>query len=81
MRHGLREQLRSAQEEKPLADPPPLSALSAYYAHLGDLARGYVKNPLERDTQLALIRGWQSEVEQLQAELSTTTLLEHPDHL
>jgi NAD(P)-dependent dehydrogenase (short-subunit alcohol dehydrogenase family) len=66
----LGQQLDSVPEGELLAGPPPLPALSAYYAHIGDLARGYVKNPAERDTQLALIRGWQSEVEQLQAELS-----------
>jgi hypothetical protein len=49
-----------------------LPALGAYYAHVGALARGYVKNPALRDSQLVLIRGWQSEVEQLQAELSRT---------
>jgi hypothetical protein len=68
----LGQQLDSAPEGQLLAGPLPLPALSAYYAHIGDLARGYVKNPAERESQLALIRGWQSEVDQLQAELSTT---------
>jgi hypothetical protein len=66
----LREHLHSAQEGDPLADPPPLPELTAYYAHIGDLARGYVRDPAERGTQLGIIRGWQSEVEQLQEELS-----------
>ena len=68
----LREQLSPSQEGEPLADPPPLPALTEYHAHICDLARGYVQNVAERDTQPAVIRGWQSEVEQLQAELGTT---------
>jgi NAD(P)-dependent dehydrogenase (short-subunit alcohol dehydrogenase family) len=63
------QRVRSTPEGDLVADLPPLAALTGYYAHLGDLARGYVKNPAERDTQLALVRGWQSEVEQLQAAL------------
>jgi NAD(P)-dependent dehydrogenase (short-subunit alcohol dehydrogenase family) len=68
----LEEQLDSAPNGELVVGSPPLPALTAYYAHIGDLARGYVKNPAERDSQLAVILGWQSEVEQLQAELTTT---------
>jgi hypothetical protein len=44
---------------------PPLEKLAAFYGHLADMARGYVKDPAERDAQVALVRGWQADVERL----------------
>lgn len=63
----LGESLHTATDGTVLADVPHLPTLAAYYGHLGDLARGYIKDPVQRDIQLAMIRGWQSEVERLQA--------------
>lgn len=45
----------------------PLDRLAAYYAHLHKMAEGYVKDPLQRDEQLRIVRGWQAEVERLRA--------------
>jgi NAD(P)-dependent dehydrogenase (short-subunit alcohol dehydrogenase family) len=62
------EVLRRAHDEAiggGTATRPPLEKLADYYAHLGDLARGYVKNPAERDAQLAVVAGWKGQVERL----------------
>jgi NAD(P)-dependent dehydrogenase (short-subunit alcohol dehydrogenase family) len=48
-----------------LAASPPLERLAGFYEHLGDLARGYVKDPHEREKQMATVAGWQNEVTQL----------------
>lgn len=61
--------LSAVAEGTALTDVPPLSILAAYYAHTGDLARGYIKDPAVREVQLALIGSWQAEVEKLHAEL------------
>ncbi|MGE5530289.1 MAG: SDR family oxidoreductase [Patescibacteria group bacterium] len=45
----------------------PLDRLAAYYAHLHDLAKGYVRDPAQREEQLKIVRNWQDEVEQLHA--------------
>ncbi|MCR4403488.1 MAG: SDR family oxidoreductase [Firmicutes bacterium] len=45
----------------------PLDRLAAYYAYLHKMAEGYVKDPLQRDEQLGIVRGWQEEVERLRA--------------
>ena len=42
-----------------------LGRLAAFYGHLGDLARGYVKDPRQRDEQLELTAGWKADVERL----------------
>ena len=39
--------------------------LARYYDHLGDLARGYVKDPRQRAEQVAITAGWRREVEDL----------------
>jgi NAD(P)-dependent dehydrogenase (short-subunit alcohol dehydrogenase family) len=43
----------------------PLGRLVDYYGHLYEMAKGYVKDPVQRDEQLAIVRSWQKEVEQL----------------
>ncbi len=45
----------------------PLGSLAAYYGYLADMARGYVKDPAQREEQLRIVRGWQEEAAQLQA--------------
>jgi NAD(P)-dependent dehydrogenase (short-subunit alcohol dehydrogenase family) len=44
---------------------PPLDRLASYYEHLYQMAKGYVKDPVQRDEQLRIVRGWQMEVENL----------------
>jgi hypothetical protein len=43
----------------------PLDGLAGYYAYLHDMAKGYVKDPVEREQQLAIVKGWQQDVERL----------------
>ena len=49
---------------------PPLAKLAAFYGHLADMARGYVKDPAERDAQVAIVNGWQADVERLRGLLT-----------
>ena len=66
----LEERLGSPARPTPDAELPPLDRLAAYYGHLADLARGYVKDPVERDKQVAIVTGWRTEVDQLRAVLA-----------
>ena len=68
----LEERLRSPSRVAPYPEVPQLEKLADYYGHLADLARGYVKDPAERDAQVALVTGWQADVEQLRAVLTGT---------
>jgi hypothetical protein len=43
----------------------PFQALADYYANLADLAKGYVKDPAQRDEQVAIVLDWKKEVEEL----------------
>jgi NAD(P)-dependent dehydrogenase (short-subunit alcohol dehydrogenase family) len=52
---------------------PALKRLAAFYGHLGDLARGYVKDPRQRDEQLELTASWKADVERLVEELSAVS--------
>jgi hypothetical protein len=47
-----------------------LERLAAFYGHLGELARGYVKDPRQRDEQLELTAGWKADVERLIEQVS-----------
>ncbi|HEY4753182.1 MAG TPA: SDR family oxidoreductase, partial [Candidatus Limnocylindrales bacterium] len=49
---------------------PPLDRLSGFYGHMADLAGGYVKDPVERERQVAIVLGWQAEVEDLRKALA-----------
>ncbi len=48
----------------------PLDSLAAYYGFLHKAGEGYLKDPAEREEQLAIVHGWQEEVEQLHKLLS-----------
>jgi hypothetical protein len=50
-------------------DRATLTRLGAFYAHLGDLARGYVKDAAEREEQARIVSRWVSEVDALLAAL------------
>jgi NAD(P)-dependent dehydrogenase (short-subunit alcohol dehydrogenase family) len=45
----------------------PLDALAHFFRHQYDLAKGYVKDPVERERTLAIVQGWLDEAEQLHA--------------
>ena len=49
---------------------PPLGKLASYYRYLYDTAQGYIKDPAQREEYLAIVLGWVSDVEQLDAVLS-----------
>lgn len=46
-------------------DLATLKKLAQFYAHLGELAAGYVKDPVQREEQLKITSGWSGEVERL----------------
>ncbi len=68
----LEESLSQSDGAKPGAtrSAAPLGRLSAYYDHLADLARGYVKDAAARDEQLEIVSGWRAEVDRLTAALA-----------
>lgn len=47
------------------AEAATLEKLAAFYNHLAELAKGYVKDPAQREEQLRLIQSWRDEVERL----------------
>ena len=65
------EQLEAALQRQDagsvLAVNAPLGSLAAYYAHMYDTAKGYVKDPTQREEQLGIVSGWQAEAERLEA--------------
>jgi len=68
------EQLASCLEAQDAATltriHPPLSKLANYYLYLYDMAKGYIKDPVQREEYLAIVLGWVRDVEQLDAILS-----------
>lgn len=43
----------------------PLEQLAQFYQHLQELAKGYIKDPTELAANLAIVRGWQMQAEEL----------------
>ena len=43
----------------------PLSSLAGYYGYMYEIGKGYIKDPLEREKNLVIVRGWQSDAEAL----------------
>ena len=62
---SLEQQLASGDPTGLRAERSTLEKLAGYYGHLGQLARGYVKDPQQRDEQLRIIGSWRAEVERL----------------
>ena len=52
------------------ADAPALNRLAEFYVHMGELARGYLRDPQQREQQMAITGAWKREVDQLLGELS-----------
>jgi NAD(P)-dependent dehydrogenase (short-subunit alcohol dehydrogenase family) len=48
----------------------PLDKLAGYYKHLGELAKGYEKDPVELAESLRHVNAWQAEAEQLHKEIA-----------
>jgi hypothetical protein len=51
-------------------DMPPLDRLAGFYAHMGDLAKGYEKDRTKLAEALRHIDSWIAEVNRLQAVLA-----------
>ena len=51
------------------ADMGAVTKLGQFYVHLGELARGYVKDAAEREHQTSVTNEWKAEVDQLVREL------------
>lgn len=61
-------QLEETLATSPHPVPPgrfPLSRLAGYYGRLAELAAGYEKDPVKREQTVAIVRGWQQEVQEL----------------
>ena len=43
----------------------PLKALAGYYGYMYEMGKGYIKEPQEREKNLAIVRGWQEDAEAL----------------
>jgi len=43
----------------------PLDRLASFYDHLGELAKGYIKDPAQREENLAIVAGWRDDALQL----------------
>lgn len=50
----------------------PLTSLAYFYTYLYDMAKGYVKDEHQREEQLAIVKGWQTDVENLDRILNIT---------
>lgn len=44
---------------------PTLERLAAFYAHMAQLAEGYIKDPAQRAEQVRLVQSWEAEVRRL----------------
>jgi NAD(P)-dependent dehydrogenase (short-subunit alcohol dehydrogenase family) len=65
MIEALRRDLSSPTAAAPGYDLVTLRKLAGYYVHLGELAAGYVKDPSQREEQLAITTSWAAEIERL----------------
>jgi hypothetical protein len=63
----LEEALAAQDAASMAAINTPFDRLAAYYAHLYEMAKGYVKDPAQREEQLRIVGGWRAEVEGLGA--------------
>jgi hypothetical protein len=52
----------------------PLESLANFYVYLYDMAKGYVKDPQQREEQLAIVKSWQTDVEELDRLLGANAL-------
>ena len=43
----------------------PLRALASYHGYMYEMGKGYIKDPAEREKNLAIVRGWQADAEEL----------------
>lgn len=43
----------------------PLGALASYHAYMHEMAKGYIKDPAQREEHLAIVWGWKEDAEEL----------------
>ena len=41
----------------------PLGLLTGYYGYMAEMGKGYIKDPIEREKNLAIVHAWQSDAE------------------
>jgi NAD(P)-dependent dehydrogenase (short-subunit alcohol dehydrogenase family) len=59
---GRLELLASAGNAQGVAElDVPMDALARYYHQLAEMAKGYVKDPVQREEQVAIVQGWQKD--------------------
>ncbi len=63
------EQRLKAGEQTHVTDTPPLDRLAGFYTHMGDLAKGYEKDPAKLAESLTYINDWVAEVNRLREAL------------
>ncbi|HTX90205.1 MAG TPA: SDR family NAD(P)-dependent oxidoreductase [Anaerolineales bacterium] len=44
----------------------PVRALAEYHAYMYEMGKGFIKDPAEREKNLAIVRGWQADAEELE---------------
>ena len=66
----LEARIESGRRDGPEGEQKHIARLAAFYDHLGELARGYVKDADQRDEQLRVVAAWRSEVDELAAALA-----------
>jgi hypothetical protein len=64
----MREHLAEGDLAGARAERAPLAKLAGFYDHLGDLARGSVKDARQRQEQVGVVAGWKAEVTRLEDE-------------
>jgi NAD(P)-dependent dehydrogenase (short-subunit alcohol dehydrogenase family) len=61
----LEQTLAARETAGVMAAGAPFDGLARYYAHLYDMAKGYIKDPAQREEQLRIVKGWQEDAERL----------------
>jgi hypothetical protein len=59
-------------ESAPPSEMRKIWGLAAYHDHLGQIVKRFVKDPVQHDEQLCIVRRWKMEVEQLDPQLRST---------
>jgi NAD(P)-dependent dehydrogenase (short-subunit alcohol dehydrogenase family) len=66
----MRQRLSSGDSTAVDTDRLLLQKLGRFYAHMGELAQGYVKDPQQRKDQLQIVGGWKADVDGLTEQIA-----------
>lgn len=61
----LEQAAESHSSEDLAAVRAPVRALASYHAYMYEMGKGFIKDPVEREKNLAIVRGWQADAEEL----------------